>query len=181
MKGWHAIVTGLLAAAALGLAPAVAQMGPGGPGGGMMGPGPRGPGMRGPGMMGPGMMGGDWVRHRAFMMNGLPPEYANLVNPLPATPEIVAAGRALFDDTCAICHGPGGRGDGEGGKDLNPPPGDIMAVIGMPMASDGYFFWTVSEGGEALGTAMPAFKDALTEEQRWQIITALRAGLPAVK
>mgnify|MGYP000492403968 CR=1 FL=1 len=140
-----------------------------------MGPG-RGMGM-GPGM-GHGMGRNDMVRHRFFMMNGLPAAYQNLENPLPATPETIAAGRELYDDNCALCHGDGGRGDGEGAKDLDPRPGDLAALRRMPIATDGYFFWTVSEGGETLGTDMPAFKDVLSTEERWQIIAALRAGLP---
>lgn len=121
------------------------------------------------------------LRHQYFTMHGLPASYARLANPLPATPATIATGRALYDDTCAVCHGPGGRGDGEGGKDLDPPPGDLMAMVQMPMASDGYLFWAVSEGGEAIGTAMPAFKDLLSADDRWAIITALRAGLPPAK
>ena len=31
-------------------------------------------------------------------------------------------------------------------------------MVDMPMISDGYLIWTLSEGGEALETAMPAFK-----------------------
>lgn len=118
------------------------------------------------------------LRHQFFMMRGIPAPYQGLSNPLPATAETIAAGRALYDDTCAICHGPQGRGDGEGGKDLDPPPGDLMAMVRMPMASDAYFFWTISEGGEPIGTDMPAFRDVLAPEQRWQVIAALRAGLP---
>lgn len=177
MHANRTLIAGLIAAVAVafGSASVGAQMGPGGPGG------MRGPGMMGGGMMGRGMMGGDVVRHRAFMTNGLPPAYAGLTNPLPATPATMATGRALYDDNCALCHGPAGRGDGEGGKDLKPPPGDLMALTGMPIASDGYLFWTVSEGGEALGTAMPAFKDALSADDRWAIIAALRAGLPPAK
>lgn len=38
------------------------------------------------------------------------------------------------------------------------------------MMTEGYIYWTVSEGGEALGTAMPGFKDALSEKERWQLI-----------
>jgi mono/diheme cytochrome c family protein len=50
----------------------------------------------------------------------------------------------------------------------------------MPDAVDEYLLWAISEGGKSFGTNMPAFKDALTEEQIWQIITYMRAGFPAV-
>jgi mono/diheme cytochrome c family protein len=44
----------------------------------------------------------------------------------------------------------------------------------MPMASDGYLYWTIAEGGVSLKTAMPPFKGALKPDQIWQIILYLR-------
>ena len=41
--------------------------------------------------------------------------------------------------------------------------------------------WTVSEGGKPFGTAMPAFKNELTQEQIWQLVAYLRAGFPAIE
>ena len=38
--------------------------------------------------------------------------------------------------------------------------------------------WTVSEGGKAFGTPMPAFKDMLSKEDIWKIVTFMRAGFP---
>jgi mono/diheme cytochrome c family protein len=49
----------------------------------------------------------------------------------------------------------------------------------MPMAGDEYLLWTVSEGGKAFETAMPAFKDSLSEDQIWSIIAYMRAGFPS--
>jgi mono/diheme cytochrome c family protein len=43
------------------------------------------------------------------------------------------------------------------------------------MASDGYLMWAISEGGAELGTAMPAFKNSLSENQRWKVIRYLEA------
>ena len=118
------------------------------------------------------------VRHRYFMMNGIPEEYANALNPIPATAEVIAEGRTLYDDNCAICHDPKGRGKGEGAEDLDPKPADLLMMMSMPMATDGFFLWSISDGGEALETDMPAFKEILSADERWKIIRALRAGLP---
>lgn len=41
---------------------------------------------------------------------------------------------------------------------------------------DAYNFWSVSEGGEAMGTAMPAFKQTLSEKERWQILLYIANG-----
>ncbi len=154
--------------------PRMAQGGP------MMG---RGMGMgHGSGMgmghgPGGGMHRGNMIRHRYVMMNGLPAAYAGLSNPLKADEKTIETGRKLYEENCASCHGPAGRGDGEAGKDLDPKPANIAFVIDKPIATDGFLMWTLSEGGERLGTAMPTFKDVLTEEQRWQIIIYLRHGL----
>jgi mono/diheme cytochrome c family protein len=48
----------------------------------------------------------------------------------------------------------------------------------MPMASDGYLYWTIAEGGEPVGSAMPAFGDALSEDEIWQIVAYLRQMEP---
>ena len=140
--------------------------------------GERGGPMMGPGMMRGMMQGrrmGNPVRHRRVMMGGgVPAPYARMRNPLKPTRANIAAGRRLYAENCASCHGARGRGDGEAGKDLTPPPANLAFTMRMPIASDGFLMWTISEGGEKLGTAMPAFKDALSEKERWQIILYLR-------
>ncbi len=42
---------------------------------------------------------------------------------------------------------------------------------------DAYNFWAISEGGEKLGSSMPAFKDILSEQERWQILIYIINGL----
>ena len=137
--------------------------------------------MRGPGMMrgqGMGRRRGNPVRHRIVMMGpGLPRKYIGLRNPLPATAENIAAGKKLYEENCASCHGAQGFGDGEAGRELQPPPANLAFIVNRPIASDGFLFWTISEGGEKLNTAMPAFADVLSEKQRWQLILFLRRAL----
>lgn len=41
---------------------------------------------------------------------------------------------------------------------------------------DAYTFWAVSEGGIPFGSAMPAFKQSLSETQRWQILLYVANG-----
>jgi len=147
---------------------------------GMMG----GPGMGGGGMGGPGMMAGgpggggpssvSMARHRFAMRGGLGPEYANQTNPLPATPKVLEEGKAVYTRTCAVCHGAAGQGDGPAGKGLNPPAANIAFFVHRPFASDGYLDWTLSEGGKQFGSAMPAYKGTLEQEQIWAVIRYLR-------
>lgn len=128
------------------------------------------------GMMGPGgmMMGMSMARHHYVMMNGIAPQYASKENPLQPTAQNIESGRKLFEQNCARCHGLKGFGDGPDGENLSPPPANIAAASKMPMATDGYLYWAISEGGVPLGTGMPPFGGALKEEDIWKIITYLR-------
>jgi mono/diheme cytochrome c family protein len=117
------------------------------------------------------------LRHQYFMHRGIPEAYRNARNPLSPTEENIAAGRTLYGANCASCHGPRGYGDGPTAQGLNPPPANIAALARMPMASDSYLMWTVSEGGLPIGSAMPAFNGVLSGTQRWQVITYVRTQL----
>lgn len=130
--------------------------------------------MQGRGMMrGGGMMNMSMIRHHFVMRNGIDPAYASKSNPLKPTDENIINGKSLFEHNCTACHGSSGLGDGEAGKSLNPRPANIAAFSKMPMATDGYLFWTIAEGGTPLGTAMPPFKSTLNEDDIWKIILYL--------
>jgi mono/diheme cytochrome c family protein len=118
-------------------------------------------------------------RHQFFMQNGVPEKYRSAENPLAADKATIAAGIEVFQENCALCHGETGRGDGEGAKDLDPRPADLMMMMGMRMSTDAYLLWTITEGGEAIGTDMPTFHEVLSEQEIWQVVRALRAGLKA--
>jgi mono/diheme cytochrome c family protein len=117
-------------------------------------------------------------RHREFLESGTPLEYRAHRNPYPAATKVIDDGARLFRAHCATCHGVRGLGDGEAGKDLRPSPALLTYMIERPRAVDEYLLWTISEGGANFGTAMPAFKETLTEPQIWQIVVYMRAGFP---
>lgn len=125
-------------------------------------------------MQGRSMMNMSMIRHRFVMQNGIGPGYASKANPLKRTAKNIEDGKRLYQQNCALCHGPTGLGNGEEGKSLNPPPANIAAFSKMPMATDGYLYWTIAEGGVPLGTAMPQFKGTLKEDEIWKIIIYLR-------
>lgn len=129
------------------------------------------------GKMGHGMHGKmhrSMIRHHYAMRHGIGSEYSSMKNILAANEENFRSGRLLYDKNCSRCHGQSGCGDGEAGKELNPRPAKIANISKMPMATDGYLFWTIAEGGAPIQTAMPAFKSSLTEEEIWEIILYLR-------
>jgi putative copper resistance protein D len=92
-------------------------------------------------------------------------------NPVPDTTANIDAGRATFQANCAICHGSRALGDGPQAFTLNPKPFNLQ--IHVPLHATGEVLYWISEG--VTGTGMPAWKDKLTEEQRWQVIRFLDA------
>jgi mono/diheme cytochrome c family protein len=126
-------------------------------------------------MQGGGMMGMSTVRHQYVMRNGVDPNYATRTNPLQHTARNIDDGKRLYEQDCALCHGPTGTGDGEAGKDLSPPPANIAAFIKTRMATDGYLYWSIAEGGVPFSTGMPPFKGSLNKDEIWKIVLYLRA------
>lgn len=102
----------------------------------------------------------------------VPAAYAGKTNPLGA--DAAAAGKVIYDERCASCHGPTGAGDGAAAAGLDPKPANLSEVV--PNLGDDFLFWRVNEGGamEPFNSAMPAWKGILTEEQIWQVIAYLR-------
>ncbi len=120
-----------------------------------------------------GMMSGN-ERHRLVMKNGLPEPYTDTVSLFTSTPENVTKGKDLFGVNCVSCHGDTGRGDGIAAKTLNPAPADLVSSLSKPIASDAFLYWTISEGGAPVKSAMPPFKSIFSEKEKWQIIQYLR-------
>jgi len=91
-------------------------------------------------------------------------------NPIDATPESIAIGRMLYEQNCQSCHGVDGRGDGPLSEDLVVPPADFRQHL--PYHTDDIFFSVMTNG---LGTIMPGFGEALTEEERWHLLNFLQS------
>ncbi|MBR0553156.1 c-type cytochrome [Stakelama marina] len=128
--------------------------------------------------MGRGMGHPSMARHHEAMMNGIPAKFADLRNPLPIDSATLSAGRQVYQADCASCHGAEGRGDGPLARTLNPPPADLAWSARMPLSrQDGYLYWTIAEGGQQFGTAMPAFGQALTRKQAWSVIAYIQHDL----
>jgi mono/diheme cytochrome c family protein len=88
-----------------------------------------------------------------------------------------AAGRTLYEARCLACHGAEGKGDGPAGAALNPPPADFTDPHHASFYSDAGRVETIRGGVPE--TAMPAFRDVLTEREILDIyayVKALRAS-----
>jgi mono/diheme cytochrome c family protein len=129
---------------------------------------PTGRGMMGMGM---GNGGGMMARHHAT----IPPEYAGLANPIPATEASIERGAEIYAAQCATCHGDGGMGDGPAAAALDPAPAAIAHT--SQMLGDDYQFWRISEGGAMapFNSAMISWKGILDEQARWDVINYVQA------
>ncbi len=93
------------------------------------------------------------------------------VNPVLPTQESVASGRASYILVCAQCHGDSGQGDGPAGVNLPKRPADL--IVHVPLHPDDVLFKFIRDGIPA--AQMPAQKDVLTDEQKWDLVNFLRA------
>jgi mono/diheme cytochrome c family protein len=83
-------------------------------------------------------------------------------NPLPATPEVLAAGQATFQQHCVSYHGVEGRGDGPAVAALPDRPASLTQSQVTAHGDDQIFGWI--NGGKP-GTSMPAFGQQLSDEE----------------
>jgi len=115
----------------------------------------------------------DGPRQAYVKRHGIDPEYARAHNPLRPGGLNLEAGRKLYRKHCAACHGVSGLGS-EAGLKLDPPATRLFGLSRRPVASDGFYDWTITEGGAPVGSAMPAYKGVLKQEEIWKIVLFLR-------
>jgi copper transport protein len=107
--------------------------------------------------------------------NGVPLDVANIRDPVPPDERSLAIGRDVYTTYCETCHGETGRGDGPTGLRLVPRPADLRIHTAPGVHTDGELYYWISYGFP--NSAMPAWKDMLTEEQRWSVLNYARATL----
>lgn len=98
----------------------------------------------------------------AAQLSKAPSGTRSLKNPYEGQAEAVAAGRKLYGQHCAECHGPHGRGL-ENAANLHS-----AAIQGAP---SGVLFWALRNGRIRKG--MPSWS-RLPDEQLWQIVSFLK-------
>jgi mono/diheme cytochrome c family protein len=105
--------------------------------------------------------------------NEVPAQYAGKVNPFEGKADAAATGKGLYETNCLSCHGPKGEGDGPASASLTPKAANLLE--GLREDDIAFVFYRISEGGmqAPFNSSMPAWKDSLSEDQRWQIITYL--------
>lgn len=97
-----------------------------------------------------------------------PEKARSRANPLAQDPEAAAAGRLLFEDHCAECHGE----NAEGGKPGAKRRGPSLRAPQVQNAADGALFWVLTNGVVRKG--MPVWSK-LPEPQRWQLVRYIKS------
>lgn len=81
------------------------------------------------------------------------------------------AGRGIYTQNCAACHGMEGRGNGPNAISLEKKPANFTRPF-YKQYPDDFWFYRISEG--VIGTRMPRFGEVLSEEQRWYLVAYLK-------
>ena len=97
----------------------------------------------------------------------------------PAVPG-VPQGRALYDAHCAVCHGPGGKGDGPGALVVRQPMRDFSDPAAMRDLKDRFLIEITKKGSSQFGrsNAMPAWSMKLSDEEIRAVVAYIRSLAP---
>src|SRR5207253_10152418 len=98
-----------------------------------------------------------------------PGDADDLKNPVKNNLLAEQKGKEVYNLYCLTCHGETGFGDGPAGTSFDRKPANFHRER-IKAQSDGSFFWKITKGR----LNMPAFKQILTEEQRWQVVSYIR-------
>lgn len=99
---------------------------------------------------------GSWLQH-------VPDAERGRVNPYAGNKDGIAAGRKVYLDHCAKCHGDDGMG-------RRKKPG--LRTDRVQKATDGEIFWLLRNGNLAHG--MPSWS-SLPEPTRWQVVAFVKS------
>jgi len=98
----------------------------------------------------------------------VPATAASEKNPLTVSDATIAAGKRLFNDKCAKCHGLRGKGDGPDGDESFHEQMDLTAAARATRNPDGVVFYKIWNGRPS--ARMPALSKELTKDQVWSIV-----------
>ena len=114
----------------------------------------------------------------------IPFAYEKLTNPFrnadgTVDPAVIEEGRVLFQINCRPCHGTPADGQGPMAYGFRLKPANFRSEDTIATVIEAYAFWRIKEGGIGLpaegspwDSAMPAWKDELSDDQIWKIIAA---------
>ena len=94
-------------------------------------------------------------------------------------PEASEKGKAVYENSCAHCHGIEGRGDGSAAENLLPKPRDftrglykIRSTESGELPTDQDLFDIITVGMP--GSSMPEWETALSANERWEVVAYIK-------
>jgi mono/diheme cytochrome c family protein len=104
-------------------------------------------------------------------------------NPVTSSAASLAAGKRVFDNTCAPCHGNAAQGAAKAGTPLSiieeqhgRQPPDLTDAAWDHGSSDGEIFNVIARGVPP--TMMPAFSPGIPDADIWHVFNYLRSLAP---
>lgn len=97
----------------------------------------------------------------------------SMKNPVASDATSIAAGKKLYDNNCAECHGEGGKGDGPRAPYSSPTPPSLVDAEWKHGSTDGEIFTVIQTGVK--DTDMPSFKKELPERQAWDVVNYVKS------
>jgi mono/diheme cytochrome c family protein len=94
-------------------------------------------------------------------------------NPLTLNDTVLVAGKKLFNDRCARCHGLHGKGDGPDGDESHQEDMDLTVAARGVKNPDGVVFYKIWNGRSS--SKMPALSKELTKDQVWSIVAYVQS------
>lgn len=101
----------------------------------------------------------------------VPPDVAQLVNPVKSSPEVLAKAKKMYGYDCAMCHGANGDGKGELVADMKLTLKDYTDPTALKDMSDGQIFTIIKNGkGQMTGEG-----DRAKNDDVWALVVLLRS------
>lgn len=100
------------------------------------------------------------------------PEAAKVKNPVSATPESIAGGKAVFQRYCAVCHG--SNAEGGSGSDISPPAPSLTDNEWLHGSTDGEIFDTIKNGVPP-ELNMEPWGDRIKDPDIWNVVNYVRS------
>jgi mono/diheme cytochrome c family protein len=84
----------------------------------------------------------------------------------------LVAGKTVYEQSCVLCHGPKGKGDGMAAGSLNPKPKDFTNGAAMAKIPIDTRIKAVTLGGASVGASpvMPSFGEMLSTQQIQDVV-----------
>lgn len=106
-----------------------------------------------------------------------PKEYLDMKNPFTATPDVIEAGKKIYEKKCGKkCHGMKGDSKGSAVGEMEIKPKRFTDKDYMSKRSDGQLFWITENGSK--DTDMDAFgpgsETNLSKDDIWKVIVYIR-------